>query len=93
MSTFRVYGMTECKALQLARASTPPQAGGVGERVRGAGIGALQRNHGEQAKGAIKCAVRCAPVRQAVYRDREAVRAGARPAHHVPEKSAGHEAQ
>jgi len=27
MSTFRVYGMTECKALQLARASTPPQAG------------------------------------------------------------------
>lgn len=24
MSTFRVYGMTECKALQLARASTPP---------------------------------------------------------------------
>ncbi|SES11747.1 hypothetical protein SAMN04487958_107160 [Vreelandella subterranea] len=24
MSTFRVYGMTECKAMQLARASTPP---------------------------------------------------------------------
>lgn len=27
MSTFRVYGMTECKALQLARASTPPSRG------------------------------------------------------------------
>lgn len=26
MSTFRVYGMTECKARQLARASTPPHA-------------------------------------------------------------------
>lgn len=25
--TFRVYGMTECKALQLARASTPPKPG------------------------------------------------------------------
>ncbi|MDC8443728.1 hypothetical protein JJO83_13655 [Halomonas aquamarina] len=27
MSTFRVYGMTECKARQLARASTPPKPG------------------------------------------------------------------
>ncbi|MGO3214802.1 MAG: hypothetical protein ACTIJ4_01730 [Halomonas sp.] len=26
MSSFRVYGMTECKALQLARASTAPKS-------------------------------------------------------------------
>lgn len=93
MSTFRVYGMTECKARQLARSSTHPHARETVDEYEERVQERFEKIMESARQVRSERRVRRPSIRRTVYSNGEKSGTRQKPLHQVSEKGAGGKAQ